>query len=152
MTPDEPTVRPMTEADVAAVTRIESRVFPNPWSAETFASLIDRSSSGARLWVVESATAGVMGYAVLWCILDQGELANIAVAPERRGEGHAVRLLRHALDDAKELGVETVYLEVRRSNARAAELYRGFGFEDVGIRRGYYTRPREDAHVMRATL
>ena len=142
------TVRPMMLADLPAVLRIETRVFANPWSSTTFENLLGRVSAGAVLWVAERDGV-VAGYAVLWCILDQGELANIAVAPESQGRGYAVKLLEHALDDARERGVTSVFLEVRRSNERAADLYRGFGFEDVGVRRAYYSAPLEDARVMR---
>jgi ribosomal-protein-alanine N-acetyltransferase len=56
------------------------------------------------------------------------------------------------LQTAKERGVETVYLEVRASNERAARLYARFGFTEIGIRRDYYERPTEDARVLRLGL
>ena len=107
---------------------------------------------GAELWVIEHSRVGVIGYGVLWCLLDQGELANMAVAPEFLGQGLAVGLLDHLLEVASKRGVNSIYLEVRESNERAADLYIGFGFEEVGRRENYYDSPKEDARVMRIQL
>ena len=143
-------VRRMRAADVAAVVGIETDAFSSPWSAETFESLLDRP--GLELLVMEHELEGVVGYAVLWCILDQGELANVAVTPRLRGQGLGRHLLSRVLDVARARGIETMFLEVRASNEPALELYRSFGFSDVGRRKAYYERPREDALIMAAKL
>ena len=143
-------VRRMAPGDVDTVVGIESDAFSSPWSAETFTSLLERP--GLELLVLEHEQDGVVGYAVLWCILDQGELANVAVAPRMRGLGLGRHLLACVLDVARERGIETMFLEVRASNERAHELYRTFGFSDVGRRKAYYERPREDALIMAAKL
>jgi [ribosomal protein S18]-alanine N-acetyltransferase len=140
----------MRPEDVQAVAGIEAEVFTSPWSAETFASLVDRP--GLELLVLEDEREGVIGYAVLWCVLDQGELANVAVTPRLRGRGLGTHLLSCVLDVARERGIQTMFLEVRASNERALELYRRFGFSDVGRRKGYYDHPREDALIMAAKL
>ncbi len=143
-------IRRMEPEDVETVLGIESRVFTTPWQAHTFLSLIGRS--GSELWVMEHPVAGILAYAVLWCILDQAELANIAVRSEYRGQGYASRLLERVLQIARDREVETIYLEVRASNARALELYERFGFSQVGVRKNYYDKPTEDALVMRLAV
>ncbi|HUG36359.1 MAG TPA: ribosomal protein S18-alanine N-acetyltransferase [Candidatus Limnocylindrales bacterium] len=143
-------VRRMTRADVDVVVGIESDAFSSPWSAETFSSLLERP--GLELLVLEHEEEGVIGYAVLWCIIDQGELANVALTPRMRGRGLGRHLLGCVMDLARERGIETIFLEVRASNERAHELYRGFGFSDVGRRKAYYDHPREDALIMAAKL
>ena len=143
-------IRPMERDDVETVLSIESRVFTTPWQADTFLSLIGRPSS--ELWVMEHSVAGIVAYAVLWCILDQAELANIAVRSEYRGQGFASRLLERVLQIAEGRGIETIYLEVRASNTQALELYERFGFSQVGVRERYYDKPKEDALVMRPVL
>jgi len=149
--PPTPTARRMRAEDVDRVVQIESEAFTSPWQADTFHTLLDRP--GAELWVLESADGtAVIGYAVLWCILDQGELANIAIASEHRGRGHGALLLDKVLEVARGRGVESLYLEVRISNTKAAELYRSFGFSQVGIRKRYYDSPTEDAILMVARL
>ena len=143
-------IRPMERDDVETVLSIESRVFTTPWQADTFLSLIGRPS--AELWVMEHSVAGIVAYAVLWCILDQAELANIAVRSEYRGQGFASRLLERVLQIAEGRGIETIYLEVRASNTQALEVYERFGFSQVGVRERYYDKPKEDALVMRLVL
>jgi ribosomal-protein-alanine N-acetyltransferase len=140
----------MTAGDVQAVVDIETEAFSTPWQAETFEGLIGRE--GIELLVMESAGGEVLGYAVLWCIMDQGELANIAVHPEQRGRGLGARLLEEVVAVCRARGVTSLYLEVRASNQGAIDLYQGFGFRDVGRRRDYYQRPTEDARIMELVL
>lgn len=144
------TVRAMRAEDVDAVVAIETEAFSSPWQRDTFLGLIGRPN--LELFAMEHPSVGIIGYAVLWCILDQGELANLAIVPPLRGRGFGTRLLGRVLEVARERGVETVYLEVRESNAPALELYRRFGFSQVGLRRGYYDRPKEDARILMAKL
>ena len=143
-------VRAMTADDVAAVARLEKETFTTPWNARTFRTLLGRP--GAELWVAEDPEAGVVGYYVLWCIQDQGELANIAVQERFRGRRLGGVLLDHALGVAEQRGVESVYLEVRLSNEQASSMYASRGFEQVGVRRNYYEQPREDARVLMKRL
>lgn len=144
--PGRVVARRMGPEDVGRVAEIEAVSFTAPWKADTFESLLGRP--GAELWVLDDPSDGVVAYAVLWCILDQGELANIAVVSGHRGRGHGRYLLGKVLEVARERGVESLYLEVRVSNASAIELYRSFGFTQVGTRKAYYDKPREDALLM----
>lgn len=144
--PDGIEIRTLGPDDVDAVVEIETEAFTTPWKADTFKSLMDRD--GVELIVMEDTTEGVIGYAVLWCILDQGELANLALSPLRRGTGLGSRLLQHVVDVASSRGVHKLFLEVRSSNSAAIDLYQRFGFADVGLRPAYYDNPREDARVM----
>jgi ribosomal-protein-alanine N-acetyltransferase len=136
----------MAEGDVEAVARLEREAFSSPWTADTFRRLMVRE--GTEIWVADLPPAGVVGYAVLWCVLDHGELANIAVHPEHRGRGLGSCLLDRVMERARERGVRNMYLEVRVSNQRAADLYERRGFQEIGRRRDYYDRPREDARVL----
>lgn len=142
-------VRPMAEADLTAVAALEASAFPTPWSAATFQRLLGNPS--VELWLAE-AEGVLLGYGVLWCVLDQAELANLAVHPDARGRGLGGRILDHLLAVARARGVRSVYLEVRRSNAVAKGLYGGRGFQEVGRRPDYYEQPREDALVLRLEM
>lgn len=139
-------IRPMTSSDVERVAALEARSFSSPWQAGTFQRLLGRP--GAELWVLEGDAREVVAYAVLWCVLDQAELANIAVEPSARGMGFGGALLDHVLTVARDRGARSVFLEVRESNAVALEMYSRRGFREVGRRRGYYESPREDARVL----
>jgi ribosomal-protein-alanine N-acetyltransferase len=153
-------LRAMALEDLDGVARIEVASFSTPWSRETFENLLhadrvvtlvavaedDRSPSAASSHAPGEVT--VAGYAVFWWVADQGELANLAVDAGRRRLGIGAALLDRALDEARSAGVGEVFLEVRRSNRAAGALYDSRGFRTVGYRRGYYTRPREDARIM----
>jgi len=143
-------VRPMVEADVDRVGAIEASSFTTPWRSATFRTLLDRP--GAVLRVLEAPPMAVGGYAVLWCIQDQGELANIAVAPQLRDMGLGGYLLDQMTVEALGRGVESLYREVRVSNARARAMYASRGFQEIGVRRDYYEKPREDARVLMKRL
>ena len=139
----------MAAADVEAVAEMEAAAFSTPWRADTFRTLLERP--GAEMHVIEDG-GEVVGYAVLWCILDQGELANIAIREDARGRGLGGVLLDRVLDVARERGVRSLFLEVRVSNEAAASLYDSRGFREIGRRRDYYDRPREDARVLEKRL
>lgn len=139
-------IRPATLEDVDAVATIEARSFSNPWHSQTFRSLI--SQARAHILVAEDPELGVMGYAVAWWVLEQGELANLAVTEAVQGRGVGSALLDRLLSDAKASGVETLFLEVRISNTRAQALYLSRGFAQVAFRKDYYRNPREDARIL----
>lgn len=142
-------VRAMREPDLASVMRIELASYSVPWSEATFRGLLRRRD--AEL-IVADGEEGLVGYAVFWQVLDQGELGNVAVDPQWRRRGIAHRLLHEVMDRARERGVRELFLEVRPSNHGARQLYEKFGFTAVGQRRAYYQAPVEDAVVMRAWL
>jgi ribosomal-protein-alanine N-acetyltransferase len=141
------TLRAVTPSDVAAIAAIEERAFTDPWPASAFLDLLDRPH--ARLMAAFDANGSLCGYCVLLHVLDEGEIANIAVAPERRRRGIAARLLDDALSAARTMGLAAIFLEVRMSNDAARNLYQSRGFEPVGRRRAYYREPLEDALVLR---
>lgn len=128
------------------VAAIEVESFTTPRSEETFRGLLDRKGVVTRVLLAEDRE--VIGYSILWCILDQGELANIAIAPMHRGQGHGRRMLERVMAESRERGVEELFLEVRASNTAALSLYESLGFTQVGLRRNYYDRPPEDALLM----
>jgi [ribosomal protein S18]-alanine N-acetyltransferase len=133
------------------VIEIERRCFTDPWSMNAFRDLEDNPRvlfAGAR----EGAGSPLSGYVVAWFAADEGEIANLAVAPEARGSGIGAALLDEALAEAGRRGASAVYLEVRDSNDTARRLYGSRGFEEVGRRRGYYRRPVEDAVILRRTI
>ncbi len=143
-------IRPMTREDVAEVAGIERSAFSNPWSPRSFESLVDQD--GWQLRVVERRRGGVVAYAAFHVLLDEAELANIAVRRDRRRRGVGRLLLDHVLTEAARLGARRMYLEVRESNRGAAALYESRGFERVGTRRRYYQAPTEDAMVFARAL
>jgi ribosomal-protein-alanine N-acetyltransferase len=136
--------------DLPTIATLEARSFSNPWNPDTFRSLLERE--GVRIFVAEDSNEGVVGYSVIWWVLDQGELANLAVRPEFRKRGIGAALLDHSLHWAGSQGVESLFLEVRVSNESANRLYGSRGFTQISTRRDYYQNPREDARILMKRL
>jgi ribosomal-protein-alanine N-acetyltransferase len=136
--------------DITAISEIEREAFSDPWSARSFRDALEHPA--VYFGCARSDGSGVLGYVVAWFVADEGEIANLAVAPAGWGHGIGRALLDAALTEAKHRRIESVYLEVRDSNERARRLYQSRGFEEVGRRRAYYRRPVEDAIVLRRTL
>ncbi|MGQ0713282.1 MAG: ribosomal protein S18-alanine N-acetyltransferase [Gemmatimonadaceae bacterium] len=136
-------------SDIDAVATIEAAAFADPWSRQAFeAALRERH---ARFRVARSPE-GVIGYVIAWFIMDEGEIANLAVAPSARRRGVAIALLDVVIDDARASGLSRLFLEVRESNAAARALYAARGFKPVARRTRYYRKPVEDAIVLRLEL
>ena len=136
-----------TEADLEAVLAIERLSFPVPWEKAAFADELARP--WARLEILRHAGSGrVVAFCNYWLVADEVHILNIAVQPDERRRGHAARLLRHILDEARRGKARVLSLEVRVSNQAAATLYRKFGFREVGVRPRYYASNGEDALLM----
>ncbi len=140
-------LRAAVTEDVDAIAAIEQQAFSDPWPASAFRDLIGHSHT--RVTVAVNGAGRVVGYCVMLFVLDEGEIANIAVSPAHRRRGVAQGLLDDALAAAASMGVRAMFLEVRVSNEPARQLYESRGFTLVGRRRAYYREPVEDALVLR---
>ena len=138
-------VRKATLSDIPAVAALERAEFP------------DGADEGmlARLWetdggVILAAGEGdaLLGYVWARFVLDEGEIGNIAVAPEHRRCGVGAALLGALFAESERRGAAVLRLEVRGSNLAARRLYEKNGFETVGKRKNYYEKPAEDAILM----
>jgi ribosomal-protein-alanine N-acetyltransferase len=143
-------IRPARLADVPALARLEPRCFSDPWSEAGFREMLGASYIFGLIADLKSGSMG--GYLVARAIEQEGEILNLAVAPERRRNGLGVGLLTAGLVELTQRGVEEVFLEVRASNEAAIAMYLAQGFRPMGRRREYYRRPVEDAMVLRKTL
>ena len=141
---------PMQAEDIDAVSLIERRIYPFPWTRGNFA---DSLNSGYSAWLMREA-GQVIGYGLMMLVQDEVQLLNIAIVPERRRQGLGDALLEHLSLVARRHGATRMFLEVRSSNAPALALYRRHGFAAIGVRRGYYPahQGREDALVLAKDL
>ncbi len=142
------TVRTFLKEDIAKIVTIENACFSDAWNEEAFAAVC-RYPVLHGLVIEEDGE--VVGYCCTQVVFEDAELQNIAVTPTMRGRGYATKLLTAAEEHAKTLGAEKCFLEVRCSNAPAIGLYKKFGYEEIGVRKGYYG-DGEDAIVMTKTL
>ncbi len=139
--------RTITYDDIEEAYALESAVFSEPWPKSAFEEIVENKD--ADYYVAEDADTGkLLGGCVIFRILDEGDITNVAVWPEYRRQGVAEGLLKFALDHAQKLGNDEFTLEVRASNEAAIRLYEKCGFASEGIRPGFYSKPKEDAVIM----
>lgn len=138
-------IRPMELADAAAVTEIGLQSFSHAWSYQTVCE--ELNNPNGRTWVC-CENEEVLGFVNIACVLDEGGINNIAVFPQHRRKGVADLLLDRLDEEAKALGLAFMTLEVRVSNEPARALYEKHGYEQVGLRKRFYTKPTEDAILM----
>jgi ribosomal-protein-alanine N-acetyltransferase len=143
------TIAPAQPNDAARIAAIERASFSDAWSERSFRDLLGREEA---VCVVARHGSEISGYAVAYAAAGEAELANIAVAAGERGRGTGGALLSRVMDWARERGARDMWLEVRASNRAARTLYERFLFQEVGLRKRYYTAPVEDAVVMRCDL
>ncbi len=137
---------PMTAAQLPQVTALEERCFPaDPWSESVFQAAL--ASPNTAVLLAQGEDGAILGYAVLSVVLDEGNLDDIAVAPEARRCGVADALLATLTRYGRDT-LAFLTLEVRASNLPAIALYEKHGFVPVGRRKDYYNAPKEDAILM----
>jgi [ribosomal protein S18]-alanine N-acetyltransferase len=143
-------IRPMHELDVPVVVAIERSSYQFPWSEGIFRDCL---RVGYICRVVEVG-GDIAGYGIMSVGAGEAHVLNVCVRDEYRGRGLARKALSYLIDRARSAGMYEAFLEVRPSNTAAARLYHSLGFEQVGVRRGYYqaTNGREDAAVLRRLL
>jgi ribosomal-protein-alanine N-acetyltransferase len=142
---------PMTDRDLEEVLRIETDIYPFPWTRINFADALHAGYSG---WTLRTDGGVMTAYGLMMLVLDEAHLLNLSVARHAQRQGVGWRTLEWMAEVARGHSARTMLLEVRPSNAAAARLYRRYGFEQIGVRRGYYPSydGREDAIVMRIPL
>lgn len=138
-------IREMQIDDLEQVISIEERLFSKPWTLNGFFSFFVREDA---LFLVAEEGGGILGYCGVLTALDQGDVLNVGVRPDRQGQGIGRRLVGALIKKMDERGVSSLYLEVRTSNQAAIGLYEASGFKEVGRREGYYEAPKEDAVLM----
>lgn len=128
--------------DISQISAMEKEYFGQPWSESSIATYAEK---GNTIFVVAKDGEKVAGYLAVMCVLDEGNLVSIAVSEKYRRMGIARELLDIAYDMAHERGVTSINLEVRESNDAAIALYEDEGFYKVGVRKEFYSNPKEDA-------
>ena len=142
-------LRTLGKSDAPMLAVLEKECFSCPWSEESFFECLGNE----RFYFVGLfENDELVGYGGLTTVLDEGDVANIAVRSDKRGQGLGKTLLNALCDEAEKRGVVYLHLEVRESNASARHLYESFGFTVDGLRKNYYTKPQENAVLMTKKL
>lgn len=137
-------IKAFEKKHAAEAAEIEKLCFSDPWSEKSFLDSLKNPFS--HFFVFEET--GVSGYIGLYAVSGEGSITNVAVHPEKRGLGIGEALVREVIKLGDTLSLEYITLEVRESNTPARRLYEKCGFSGVGMRRGFYSKPREDAVIM----
>ena len=140
-------IRHFKKGDEITIAKIENECFSSHWSES---SICSEAESGSVFLVAEEKD--IIGYISCKIILDEGYINNVAVTNSFRNRGVARLLLSSLIKEAKQKNAEYFTIEVRRSNIPAQNLYRSFGFEDVGERKNFYNNPTEDALLLTLNL
>ena len=133
----------MNESHVAAVAALEKQFFSEPWDE---ASVRSELTNKLALWLVAVEDGELAGYVGSQTVLQEADMMNIAVAEGFRRRGIARNLVEELI---RQLDAYQLTLEVRVSNAPAIALYESMGFRQVGLRKNYYRKPKEDALILR---
>ena len=136
------------EKHLLDIAEIEQLCFTSPWSARSLELLLGESAVG----FAAVCDGRVAAYGGMMCVLDEGQITNVATHPDFHRRGLAREVMLAVIDYAKRNGIASITLEVRESNASAIALYEGLGFYRVGTRKGFYKKPVEAAILMQMDI
>jgi [ribosomal protein S18]-alanine N-acetyltransferase len=142
-------IRRATKKDITQMALLDKLCFSAPWSEDTFNKELNENDLALYILAEMKDTGQIIGYAGVWLIHDEGHITNVAVHPEYRRKHIGFAVINALMTESRNLAeINTFTLEARKSNTAAIELYKKFGFVDVGIRKGYYQDNKEDAVIM----
>lgn len=134
----------ISEKDVPAISQIEEETFSMPWKPKDFLEMI---SLDYAFYICAKDDDEVIGCCGIRNMCGDGEITNVVIRKDRRGEGIGEQMLSYLLTESRRIGVENYTLEVRASNKAAIRLYEKLGFVCEGVRRNFYDAPKEDALI-----
>lgn len=142
-------VRNMVPADGQEVAKLEAQIFSDAWSEK---SILDTLKQPQAFIVVAEQGNAIVGYCIVYFVLDEAEIARVAVDASLRKQGVGQELLRKTCQICKEKGIERLLLDVREGNENARRFYQAFGFEVDGLRKNFYDNPKEHAVLMSMSI
>lgn len=139
--------REMVAQELDAVLAIEQLAYAFPWTKGILNDCF--ISKTHACWLLCHGDT-LCAYGVLSAAAAEAHVLNVCVHPDWRSQGLGRLMMNRLIDEAESRAAETVFLEVRASNQAAIKLYESLGFNEVGLRQGYYPAQsgREDALVM----
>ena len=143
------TIRRMELYDTASVAELEADSFSEPWQQQDFANAV---ADDKYIYLVALDKDVVVGYAGCFVVADSSDITNIAINKEYRRLGIGAKLLEILKEQAMLKGAKEIFLEVRESNEAAIKLYYKSGFDKVGMRKNFYSKPTENAIIMQNNL
>jgi ribosomal-protein-alanine N-acetyltransferase len=138
----------MSREHLCEVAQIENLCFSDPWSVESLELMLGEQATG----LVAIEDGKLLGYVGMLCVLDEGQIVNVATHPDSRRRGVGRALMSAIEQLAKDRGIVFLSLEVRESNIAARSLYSSLGWVECGIRKNFYSKPTENACVMTKSI
>lgn len=139
----------MQNSHLDALSQIEKACFSRAWSRQALESEIDNENA---LFLVAESENETLGYVGCIFVMGEGSITNVAVSPKFRRLGVGDALISALIQNAKKMNAEALFLEVRKSNNAAQNLYKKHGFDVCGLRKNFYRDPTEDAYIMQLLL
>ena len=141
----------LTPVEIPSALSIEERNSDYPWSQGQFTSSIENRNN---LCYCLSLKGKTVGYLIAMLTLDSADILNIGIDPDFKRQGHGTALLNHLIEELKKRDIGEILLEVRAGNKSAIQFYKRQGFEEISVRKNYYTKNsknqshREDGIIM----
>lgn len=142
-------IKKMERSNLFRVAELEQQCFSDPWSLQAFKDSLKRRD---MIFFTVEENLEIIGYCGMMCVLDEGQIVTLAVAPDYRRMGFARKMITYLIEVGVQGGISLFSLEVRESNKAAINLYTSCGFIPSGRRKGYYSKPKEDAILMELDL
>ena len=139
-------IRKMEERDLDRIMEIEKDAFTIPWPKNSF--LLELTKNQLARYIVAVEDEKIVGYIGSWYIIDEAHIINVAVHKEHRGKHIGDKLMSCFIEKCEKDDIDSITLEVRKSNEIAKNLYKKYGFKPGGIRKEYYKDNKEDAIIM----
>lgn len=124
---------------------IDSISFSESWSEKSY---LEMAENKIYSFFKEEVNDKIAGFIVLMDVVDASEIIRVAVLPGYREMGIGTKLIEKAVEEIMKKGMENIFLEVRESNSNAIKLYNKSGFEECGVRKNYYSNPKENGIIM----
>ncbi len=138
-------ILPLAAEHIKAVAEIEQLCFSDAWSEKSLRDTLRNPYANFFVYIDSEKVAGYMG---MYAVSGEGSVTNVATHPDFRQKGIAFALVENMKSIGEALGLEYITLEVRESNASARRLYEKCGFRTMGVRKSFYSHPKEDALIM----
>ena len=138
-------VREMTAEDIEDAALLEkTNLGKEAWTQK---QLIDALTRDDTIYLVAAKAGRIVGLCGVQNISGEGEITNVSVARDCRGEGIGYKMVKQLLERGVGIGIKDYTLEVRASNEPAIRLYEKLGFVSEGVRPNFYDEPKDDAVI-----
>lgn len=144
-----PIFRKGTEEDIKQIAELEARTFSDAWTERSVMESLEQTQ--AFITVAED-DGKLIGYCIIYYVMDEAEIARIAISEDVRRQGVGSGLLDYTCKCCREKEVTRLLLDVRESNEGAIAFYETYGFQSDGMRKNFYNLPQENAVLMSKSL